>query len=490
MDRVLCGIETEYGLAISGRGPKDQVDDSAELVRSLPIPHFAGWDYRFESPRADLRGFSVQQLAVDPTDMQFEVGKSHAPPHIVRSDRVLTNGARFYNDHGHPEYSTPEAWSAHQAARLDREGERVTWQAAQAFAERTGFELRVFKNNTDFHGASYGTHESYLVPRSLGFDALFEGLAPILVCRTLLCGAGKVGSEIGERVAFQLSQRADFLTEPFNVETLYRRPLFNTRDEPHAEPGQWIRLHVISGDANRMVGCTARKMMLVSLAVRLLQIGELPRWSLSDPIRAFRAVSTDTTWAFDLDLHGRERASAYVILETLFQAAERRLQLSTEEHEEIELSRQLLEHISRGETDALVPHLDWAAKRWLAQLYAEENELGAFDPALQAIDLEYAEVSPEGGLFESLEASGDVVAPREAPAIEPLTRAAARGLAVERFRDCLRSASWGSLTFDLAGQPKTVALRPDIEYPEDLMRLESLEKFVECLEALNEDGKR
>src|SRR5207253_1479823 len=164
---------------------------------------------------------------------KFDTGRRHASDREVRSDRVLPNGARLYNDHGHPEYSTPECLSLSELAMHDKAGEIAVLRAAKAYQESSGLQAQIYKNNTDFHGASYGTHENYLVPRAVGYEKLFKAITPMLIARQILCGAGKVGSESGSPARYQLSQRADFFTEPSSVDTLYRRPVFNTRDEPH-----------------------------------------------------------------------------------------------------------------------------------------------------------------------------------------------------------------------------------------------------------------
>ena len=111
MHQPVAGIETEYGLLISGRTPHEQVEDAAQFVRCCPLKGFLGWDYRFESPRNDLRGFVLDHLAIDPIDRQFDSGRTALPDQDLKSDRVLANGGRFYNDHGHPEYATPECKS-------------------------------------------------------------------------------------------------------------------------------------------------------------------------------------------------------------------------------------------------------------------------------------------------------------------------------------------------------------------------------------------
>src|SRR5579885_1826840 len=128
---ILAGIETEYGLLVEGRGAEDQVDDSQSLVQSYPGKCFVGWDYRFESPRADLRGFTQKSLQFDPEDAKFDFGRTRGGDMEVRADRILPNGARFYNDHGHPEYSTPECHSLRELALHDMAGEIVVLRAAR-----------------------------------------------------------------------------------------------------------------------------------------------------------------------------------------------------------------------------------------------------------------------------------------------------------------------------------------------------------------------
>jgi len=110
---------------------------------------------------------------------------------------------------------------------------------------------RLFKNNVDGKGATYGTHENYLVPRALDFDDLVQALVPLLVVRPLLVGAGRVGTgAVSQDAAFQISQRADYLEKVVGLGTTVDRPLVNTRDEPHADPERWRRLHLVPGDAN------------------------------------------------------------------------------------------------------------------------------------------------------------------------------------------------------------------------------------------------
>ncbi len=497
MRPILSGIETEYGLDVEGRSAGEQIEESQAFVRSYPGECLAVWDYRFESPRSDLRGFQLERLAFDPEDAKFDEGVKHAGDAEVRSDRVLPNGARFYNDHGHPEYATPECWSLHELALHDKVGESIVRETARAVSRATGKRVRVFKNNSDYHGASYGTHESYLVPRAVGFQPLFEGLLPLLVARTFLCGAGKVGSEQGTPADFQASQRADFFVEPVNAETLYRRPIFNTRDEPHADPNQWIRLHVICGDANQMASCTKRKVGLVKLALALVEAGRAPKWELADPVRAIKDLSRDAPLReVRLELKGSSWTTPRALLESYLDEAEALLaeegfdgpgELEDELVALIAECRGLLE---APLSDHFRRNVEWATKQRLLESFREQEDLRWRDPNMLAVDLAFHDLDPEEGLYQMLAASGEV---EPEPAADELelralgvregTRARARGWLVANLPRQVRTLSWGVATLGEADELHKVALPPEVAYPEP-SGIENAKQFVEWVRSL------
>jgi hypothetical protein len=491
MRSILAGVETEYGLLVGDRGAAEQVGDAMELVRGYPGLHFAGWNYRYESPRADLRGFRLERLAYDPVDAKFDQGRSHGKDPDIRSDRVLPNGARFYNDHGHPEYSTPECLSIHELAAHDRAGQRVVHSACRAFSEQSGHEVWAYKNNTDFHGASYGTHENYLVPRSVGFERLFQDVTPLLIARMILVGAGKVGSESGPSCAYQISQRADFYVESANAETLYRRPIFNTRDEPHADPARYIRMHVICGDANMIPEATARKIGLVKLALALCEANCAPLWRIANPVRTAQAISRDASYKFEVGLEGRSWTTADEILESYFSAAERLIELDQDLRWVIDSSRELLSKL-RSDFPAFARKADWAAKKRILENYIQEEGSDWNDPALRAYDLEYHNVDPESSLHAALEQMNEVEqGPSLAALVDRLlgvqepTRARARGLAVLKFREHLVDACWRSLTFELNGETVEVELPPEAEYHAQLEHAADVGTFVTMLRGVS-----
>ncbi|MFQ5839826.1 MAG: proteasome accessory factor PafA2 family protein, partial [Candidatus Methylomirabilales bacterium] len=233
----VMGIETEFG--ISTRNPQgfDPVGSSILLINSYEMIQAvkAIWDYAGENPLLDARGFEVS-------------GEREHPPSQQDNraiNKVLLNGGRLYVDGAHPEYSSPEVMSARDVVRYEKAGERLV-ELSQAAANRlllSSEQLYVYKNNTDGKGNSYGSHENYLVARHVPFERFVEEFTPFLVTRQIFCGSGKVGVENGrEPVEFQISQRADFFETWVGLDTMAKRPIINTRDEPHADEEKYRRL--------------------------------------------------------------------------------------------------------------------------------------------------------------------------------------------------------------------------------------------------------
>ncbi|PYL90846.1 MAG: peptidase, partial [Verrucomicrobia bacterium] len=160
MERVF-GLETEYGITVDGAESVDVVAESIALVRSY-TEHGAlmKWDYGHEDPHRDARGFRAKELRQDADESAYyEIDKNRPLTfQEIKSDLVLSNGARFYNDHAHPEYSTPECTTLHEIVAQEKAGERILAECARRRnAHLTGGEkVRLYKNNTDFLGHSYG----------------------------------------------------------------------------------------------------------------------------------------------------------------------------------------------------------------------------------------------------------------------------------------------------------------------------------------------
>ena len=232
--------------------------------------------------------------------------------HLVNT--VLTNGARYYVDHAHPEYSTPECSNALELVCADKAGERILARSMHAASRLIGAgqEIVVYKNNSDSKGNSYGTHENYLVDRAVPFASLVRNLLPWFVSRQVFTGAGKVGTENGASpVDYQISQRADFFEEEVGLETTLKRPIVNTRDEPHADPQRYRRLHVIVGDANLCEVATFLKVGTTAIVLAMIEDEFIDKdLSIIGPVSAMRTVSHDPTCHATVELLDGGRLTA------------------------------------------------------------------------------------------------------------------------------------------------------------------------------------
>ncbi|MFQ5794953.1 MAG: proteasome accessory factor PafA2 family protein [Candidatus Bipolaricaulia bacterium] len=462
MERLM-GTEIEYGLYIDGVDLVDLVDEARAVVASWPGQFAAPWDYSRENPLRDLRGGYASRLATDPRDDRYERPSSRRlTPHENHVDLVLPNGARLYQDHGHPEYSTPECRSLFDLVAHERAGERIVRECARRYARRTHHQVTLYKNNTDFHGMSYGAHENYLVRRDVPFEQLLSGILPFLVTRQIFAGAGKVGVE-GEKneagtIPYQLSQRADFFTELAGVDTLYKRPLINTRDEPHADPARFRRFHVIAGDANMSEYALALKLGTTALVLSLIESGWGPNLELKAPVQAVRHISRDPTWRWEVELTGGRTMPAVEIQRVYLEAAQERYAGQDGEDEEADWVLREWEAVLDGlETDPerLADRLDWVAKQGLLASFIEAEGLDWSDERLLSLDLAYHDLEPERGLYSALEADGAVRRVttdeqiRKAIECPPAdTRAYLRGLCVSQLGTSLRSLTWSRIVLD------------------------------------------
>lgn len=466
MDRLL-GLETEYGLYVEGVDVSDLVDEARALIQSYSGLSAHPWDYRDEDPLRDARGWRVLALTTNPQDEHYEKpSRKHLSASEDHADRVLTNGARFYHDHGHPEYSTPECQSLRDLIIHDKAGDRIVWEAAQAYKQKTGRAVLIFKNNIDYHGMSYGCHENYLVKRDLAFERLTARLLPFLVTRILFAGAGRVGTESREPVNFQLSQRADFFTELCSVDTLDRRPLINSRDEPHTDERLYRRLHVICGDANLSEYATALKVGTTALVLATLEAGYSAPATLKYPVRTLQQLSRDQTHRWLVELEEEGTVPAIDVQRAYLRMASELFKNRDEETNWLLGEWESVLNDLEADTPRCKDRLDWVAKRELLRSFIESEKVSWQDEVVRSLDLEYHSIDPERSLFYELQQQGAMrrlmsddeirQAMHEPPSD---TRAFIRGLCVQKFPLAIRALSWGRVTFSENGQDLSVDLK-------------------------------
>ncbi|HET9249336.1 MAG TPA: proteasome accessory factor PafA2 family protein, partial [Actinomycetota bacterium] len=297
------------------------------------------------------------------------------------------------------------------------------------------------------------------------FADIVRDLTPFFVSRQVFCGAGKLGSEAPwderGRPIYQLTQRADFFETEVGLETTLKRPIINTRDEPHADPEKYRRLHVIIGDANMCEVAQFLKVGTTAIVLKMIEDRFLPDLSLEGPVRALHEVSRDVTCTVEVPLTDGRRLSAVQLQWEYFEHAKKYVEQEddTEEHREVLDRWEAV--LGALETEPLSLHreLDWVAKYRLLEAYRERGGLDRGDAKLRAIDLQYHDVRREKGLYYRLESSGKVErlvdeADVERAVLEPPedTRAYFRGRCIRKYPDAIAAASWDSLIVDTGAE--------------------------------------
>lgn len=446
------GTETEFGIQVVGPSDVNPVLASSLVVGAYQAAGSSiRWDHTDEHPLRDARGYEEPDAHEPPTDDDLGLANT-----------VLTNGARFYVDHAHPEYSSPECSNARDLVIWDKAGERILEDAASRAVTTlpAGSRVLIHKNNTDGKGAAYGTHENYLVPRSVPFPRLVSELTPFFVSRLMYVGAGRIGNEFGLKdTPFQLSQRADFFEVEVGLETTLKRPIINTRDEPHADPELYRRLHVINGDANLCEVATFLKVGSTMIVLDMIEDDALPAApKLERPVQAFHRISHDLTGRIPIELEDGQTATPLELQWHYLEAAKRYCKDRDLDPVTAEVLQRWEAVLTTAEEDprALAGQVDWATKLQLLDRYRERDDLEWDSDKLKMIDLQYHDVRRDKGLYNRLAARGQVerlVAESEierAMSQPPAdTRAYFRGRCLERFRDDIVAAGWDALIFDV-----------------------------------------
>lgn len=479
---IQFGLETEIGIFRDTTDELDVVAESIALVRSATEPGvWMRWDYESEDPHADVRGFRVTELRQDTDEANYFAQDSQRELSFVeiKSDLVLGNGARFYNDHAHPEYCTPECSTFEELLAQDRAGEQILMACAKHMSEQIGSTVRLYKNNTDFMGHSYGCHENYLLPRSLPWENLASGIQAFLVTRQIFAGAGKFAVEAEDRFVgpgFQIAQRSDFFSELQSVDTMQRRPIVNTRDEPHANPQRFRRFHVIIGDANMSPFATRLKIGTTALVLEALVNDPKRRCPrLKDPLAALPAISRDTTFQWLVDQIDSPPTSAIDIQREYLRAVKERCNLDNAERAQLVKDwEDVLNDLSR---DVMLcrNRLDWVAKLAMIREFQKSQNIAEDDPWLTSLDLEYSRLDFAEGLYYGLEQSGAVL-PGVSAELADLamhqppssTRAYIRGKCIQKFSSAVIAAQWDHITLEGDNGPIKISLM-DLFAPQEIM---------------------
>ena len=482
----VISTETEYGIYSPSEPTADPVELSCVIVDAYSVVSRRGtpaegappvrWDYVAEDPLNDLRGMRLSRAAADPsmlTDDPYHLAPEGGRERVARPASestgylpaavaaVLTNGARLYVDHAHPEYSAPETLGARDAVLWDRAGEVIA-QRMMREAAHAGRDIVLVKNNTDGKGAAYGTHENYQIARRTDLDDVIRGLTPFFVTRPVLCGSGRVG--LGQRSqvpGFQISQRADFVENEVGLETTFNRPIINTRDEPHASPARFRRFHVIGGDGNLFDCSTYLRLGTTSTVLSAIEAGLGLEWDalgLDDPVQETWNVSHHPDLSYRLSTAG---GGSYTALDMqqlyldLVRATFDRLGMQPSEEDALLMTywQDVLDRM-RADLFSVATEVEWVGKYQLLSRQKERAGLAWDDPRLKAMDVQWSDLRPDHGLVWALDRAGCVrrmftpgQVERAADEAPTNTRAHVRGRAVATVPSLVK-ASWTSLVCD------------------------------------------
>ena len=449
---TIIGTETEFGISVKNAREQDPIAASTLVVNAYKSRNLSTitWDYAQESPLMDARGFIEES--------QNPLGEDDN--NNVIND-ILINGGRYYVDHAHPEYCTPECTNARDVVKYEKAGELIL-DLSRLAAEQLlldNQEIIIYKNNTDYKGHSYGSHENYLMSRKVPFTDIVDGLTPFLVSRQIITGSGKIGSENGaEETEFQISQHSDFFEKEVGLSTMVERPLINTRDEPHADSKLYRRLHVIIGDSNMSEYAIYLKIGITAIALQLIEKGVVgTQLTLQDPVAAVKSVSRDLSCKEKIELKDGRKWTPIEIQRQYLELAHQHLSYE----DRTPIVNDILEkwdfvlNSLQEDPMSLGQHLDWVIKKRLIEAYIERHSFKWTDPRVRMMDLQYHDLRPDKGLYarlvknehvERILTHEEIVHGIQHPPLD--TRAYFRGTCLRKFPNDIHSASWNSIIFN------------------------------------------
>jgi proteasome accessory factor A len=451
------GTEIEFGIIVKNDPEFDPISGCVLLVnayREDPDGEIL-WDYDQENPLADARGFQVDGEKYTPNQQE----------NIARN-KTLINGARYYVDHAHPEYSCPEVTNARDLVIYEKAGERIVEMSRREANSLLpeGAVMLIHKNNSDRKGNSYGCHENYLMDRRTSFKRIVEHLLPFFATRQIYCGAGKVGSENrGEPCRYQISQRADFFETDVALDTMVKRPIINTRDEPHADREKYRRLHVIVGDSNMNEYTIYLRNGVTALILSMIEDGAIDEdLSLQNSVRAIRDISHDSTLKKTVRLDNGRNLTAIEIQEKFLEMA-----LTYAARNSLdEVTKDVLDQWQfvmtklKSEPMELHREVDWITKKLLIENFIARKGIDWEDSRAQMLDFQYHDSRPDKGLYYMLERQGKVAricsdeeinAAVHTPPSD--TRAYFRGECLRRFPAEVFGVNWDSISFGIDDEP-------------------------------------
>ncbi len=312
------------------------------------------------------------------------------------------NGMRIYNDAMHFEVSNPVCSDPLEMITYSRVGEVLVELAACKVGDKVELPVYSYKNNTStvyqsdyFESVSYGTHGNYSVSRSrCSLDHWREvrrALIPYMVCRILLFGTGEMipveeetrkaklnwdnGKLQGRHLRFAISPRGCFVRHVSHIDTSVERGILNERDEPHADPNKYFRLHDIHWEASR---CDVQQFVtdvMQTFVLRAFEAGLLDDApELRNPVEAINTLALDSeefNWQVQLKDGSRVDAVKDILVGYYLTKVKELVSKhgGAEDRQAFETVTKILDRLQARDIDSLVWVLDWPTKRMLLKEY-------------------------------------------------------------------------------------------------------------------------
>lgn len=426
----LCGSDVE--LAAFRRGSTQAADEAAcAVLREIDGVPADGWRPHAVGAPASRSSYDMRiGSASGPNgfyggSLPFS-GRSYDPQDRERKF-LPANGGCAYIDLGHLELCQPEVLSAFDHVACWHAMLRMAQRALDRASAREPGEGRitVLVNNSDGHGNSYGSHLNFLVSRE-AWNNIFEQklhqllyLAAYQASAIVFCGQGKVGSENGApRVAYQLSQRADFMETLTGPQTTCRRPIVNSRDEPlcgarGGDAARLARMHVIFFDSTLCHVSSLLKVGATQIVLAMLEAGEMnPARILDSPLDALRCWSRDPTLQARARTASGEAVTAVELQRRFLEDAQRFVaggacdEVVPRAAEIVALWEETLGLLERRDFGALASRIDWVLKLAVLDSVREQRGLAWDAPALKHLDHVYSSLDPSEGLYWAFEGEG------------------------------------------------------------------------------------
>lgn len=325
---------------------------------------------------------------------------SSIPVEEPAMDFIAYNGFRVYDDMSHLELSSPSYNHPIEAVVYDKIAELFGYYAVRGL-DKYFKGVYAYKNNVSnqrqgekWRSNAYSTHSSVLMDSNIcnidNWNNLESSLIPFMIARIPLFGGGDFVSKnmdgtlpragkymFGDSLRYTISPRAVFIKRVSSNDTVDARGILNQRNDPHADPAKYWRLHDINWEAVRSPFQVYLRDALEVMVFTAYEHGYLknpPR--ISDPVRSIRNISLETEdyeWKLELTNGSKIEVIQDVLIDHYLTGVEEMMtyEPATELDKQVfNLLEATLEAFNSRKLEYFIHGVDWITKKALIEEYA------------------------------------------------------------------------------------------------------------------------